>query len=97
MTQAQCQAEERLTQHGMLPGSVEVRGEGSLGSGKNSLGLDLLRAFQQEWLILCCASRSPLENEMKERPHFIIIRKKAGLPRHFSRSTCDSFHWNSNI
>lgn len=40
------------------------------------LGLELLKDLQQEWLTLCCASSSLLENAMKEKPHFMIVVKK---------------------
>lgn len=40
------------------------------------LGLELLRDLQQEWLTLCFASNSLLENTMKGKPHFMIVVKK---------------------
>lgn len=76
-TQAQCQEGHAQPLHAnrRLPGSLGAGGPPRLWK-KPPMGLELLRDFQQEWLTLCCASSSLLENAMKGRPYFTIIGSK---------------------
>lgn len=56
--------------------SMVKRGMQPAGHEFGMLGLELLRDLQQEWLTLCFASSSLLENTVKGKPHFMIVVKK---------------------